>query len=481
MPFAERQFIKMIIDNMRSADDIPVAVTFISNGLYYVYDVYNNHILKLNKYQYAEINKLFKIGIKAYKEIKSDTLEYKDVLSLILRGYLRPAWIKQIKHPDTDLVEDILSRGLQQLVLQVTQNCNFKCRYCVFSCDNDINRIHNKVNMSWEIAQKSIDFFSEHSQDSMTIYINFYGGEPLLNFHIIKKSVDYIEKIFKTKKVIYNMTTNGSIITDEIIDYLSSKSFNLTISLDGPPDIQNYNRKFGQNGYKTFDIVWKNIEHIRQRNPSWFCNNIHFNPVYFLDENPNEIINFFHSNFICRDKIHLNFANLSGIDYYSTSQNTYLAKATAVMPFQENIYDEFKENITAKTVISSVWHHSGPCVPGERKVFVDINGKLFPCEKVDSSEGNSIGTIFDGIDITKATSLLNIGTMTENRCKNCFAMRFCNICMQKCFNPESGTIDADSKIVHCKNKQNMILNFLKKLVVGIPAMKSQEENNGSRG
>ncbi len=456
----------MIIDYMRSTDDIPVAVTFISNGLFYVYDVYNNHILKVNKGQYVEINNLLKIGIKAYKEIKSDTQAYNDVLGLILRGYLRPAWIEQIKHPDTDLVEDILSRGLQQLTLQVTQDCNFKCRYCIYSRDNDINRTHNKVNMSWDIAQKSIDYFNEHSKDSMSVYISFYGGEPLLNFELIKKCVDYIEKTFKTKTVTFNMTTNGSIVTDEIIDFLSSKRFNLTISLDGPPDIQNFNRKFGKNGGDTFDIVWKNISRIRQRNSSWFCNSIHFNPVYFLDENPEEILNFFLLNSIGRNKVHMNFANLSGVDYFSASQNIYLAKKTAVMPFQGKIYHEFEKNITANKSISSIWHHSGPCVPGGRRVFVDIYGQLFPCEKVDCSKENCIGNIFDGIDIPKATSLLNIGTMTEHQCKHCFAIRFCSICMQKCYNPESGAIDVNQKILQCKKEQNMILKFLRNYVVG---------------
>lgn len=454
----------MITDLINTTNDIPVAVAFTDNGAFYFYDAYYNHILKVNKAQYVEINSLLQLGLKAYENLKRNTQAYYDVTSLILKGYFRPAWIEQVKHPDTDLLEDILSRGLQQLTLQVTHNCNFKCRYCLYSRESGIDRIHNKAEMSWDTAKKSIDFLYEHSKDSMSINISFYGGEPLLNFKLIKECVNYVEKLFKTKVVTFNMTTNGSIITDEIIDFLSSKGFYLTISLDGPPDIQNYNRKFGSTGYDTFNIVWDNIVHINERNPNWFSNNVYFNPVYLGGENPEKIIDFFRLNSINTDKVHLNFANLSGVDFFSTSQNIYLTNKSTIMPFQEKLYGDFETNITDSRTIPSIWHHGGPCAPGGRKIFVDINGILFPCEKLNCSIGNSIGNISDGINTEKATSFLNIGTLTEHECKNCYAIRFCDICMQKCYNPESETIDASQKRLQCEKKKKTILHFMKYFV-----------------
>lgn len=82
--------------------------------------------------------------------------------------------------------------------MQVTQNCNLRCQYCVYS-GSYINRVHNNKRMSVEVAKQAIDFLVKHSENSKEISIGFYGGEPLLEVPLIREVVDYAEGVFSGK------------------------------------------------------------------------------------------------------------------------------------------------------------------------------------------------------------------------------------------------------------------------------------------
>jgi len=113
--------------------------------------------------------------------------------------------------------------------------------------------------MSWDIAKKSIDFMLSHSADANAIDVSFYGGEPLLNPDLITKCMDYTLKKAEGKLVSFHVTTNGSLLTDEIIEALLKSNSKITVSLDGPKEIQDKNRKTIC-GEGTFDLVFDNIK-----------------------------------------------------------------------------------------------------------------------------------------------------------------------------------------------------------------------------
>ena len=97
-----------IITNVKK--DIPVMKLFIKEGNFYVYDTYNNLILRVNAGQYQELTKLYKYGIHWYKNLKTNMQSYKDIIMLLERGFFREPWIEKIEHPLTYLVEDIVTR-----------------------------------------------------------------------------------------------------------------------------------------------------------------------------------------------------------------------------------------------------------------------------------------------------------------------------------------------------------------------------------
>ena len=455
-----------IITNVKK--DIPVMKLFIKEGNFYVYDTYNNLILRVNAGQYQELTKLYKYGIHWYKNLKTNMQSYKDIIMLLERGFFREPWIEKIEHPLTYLVEDIVTRKLNYMTLQVTQDCNFKCRYCLFTKNNGIERVHSTKNMSYVTAKDSIDYLWDHSKDSDTILIGFYGGEPLLNYSLIKKVVEYANSRFETKRVKYNMTTNGSIINDEIIKFLTNNDFSLTISLDGPSDIQNLHRKMYYSGDNSFDLVWKNVNRIRSQSPKWFDQKVIFHPVLLPGENVSPIYDFFDENSIHQNKVQVVYANMAGIDYDSDfGQNQRLKiedKELMKRVMTQNNRTNLQEKYNDKKVISSVWHHNGPCVPGLKKIFIDVDGYIYPCEKVNSSCNNSIGSIYMGINEKKVQDFMNLGKMTEESCKECFAMRFCTQCMFDCYNPETEENDITQKKIRCKQVIKSTIKFLKETV-----------------
>lgn len=152
-----------------------------------------------------------------------------------------------------------MNGNLRQLILQVTQNCNLRCKYCVYS-GSYVNRTHTKKRMSFEIAKQAVDFYFAHNTNKDAGVISFYGGEPLLEMELIKKIVVYSEKLYEGKELRFNMTSNATLLTDEIADFLYEHNFNLTISLDGPEEVHNQSRVFADSKTGTFQCIIKNLE-----------------------------------------------------------------------------------------------------------------------------------------------------------------------------------------------------------------------------
>ena len=125
--------------------------------------------------------------------------------------------------------------SLSDLVLFITEDCNFDCKYCY--------HIMGKSVMSRELIKDSLDFFLEYLEESHTIH--FLGGEPLLEFDLIKETIEHIEKKNKSLKKTATpaLTTNGSLLTEKILEYMNAHHFKMGISFDGLP--QNRSRKKG--------------------------------------------------------------------------------------------------------------------------------------------------------------------------------------------------------------------------------------------
>lgn len=445
--------------------DIPIIKLFVVGRKYYVYDAYCNEILCISKELYLSLQRLLEKGIDAFIRQENTSVVQKDIRLLMERGYLSPPFVSEIARTDDSLIEEMLSRCLSALILQVTQNCNFSCRYCLYVQDSHPNRTHSTEKMSIETAKQSVDFMFDHAQDSHEITLSFYGGEPLLNFEVIRDTVIYAEQKFAHKQVTFHTTINGSLLSKEIIAFLVEHNFYLMVSLDGPKHLNDKHRKFRDSGCGTFDIVYKNILKIKEMDEDYFRRNVRFMSVYFLDENTEEIQSFFKEIGISASHVNIVPAYLSGIDYgYDALSLAKRAPKDNSNLISKATGERYKKVLSEHTKLFPVFHPGGACVPGVTKLFVNTSGCFYPCEKVVESDYLSIGNLENGFDIEKVRKFANIGRATDEDCKSCWAMRFCNMCIVHCTDVNSYTIQKSVKKQECFAQKRVIESWLKEQV-----------------
>lgn len=237
----------------------------------YAFDVNTNQLIQVNEELYDYLKKSSDASISSAAKKQLDFLTS--------HGYLSSKHPKKMKHYQSDLLEYQLNENVAQVTLQVTQQCNFRCSYCPYTtAEFDVQRKHNSNTMSYETAKAAVDFFAEHSANQNDVCVGFYGGEPLLEYDLIKAMVEYSEKIFKGKNLTFTVTTNGSLFTPENVKFFNEHNFNVMISLDGPPEVHDRSRKFAATGMGTFSVIAKNIQMIKEDFPEFF-NKISFNIV----------------------------------------------------------------------------------------------------------------------------------------------------------------------------------------------------------
>ena len=226
---------------------------------YYLYDVNKDTIIAVSSAVYNYLD-----DKKSFEELSSEDQCY--VNELKVSGYLSSKRYSEIRHPGLDRMEYELNRRCSQLILQVTQACNLVCFYCPYAnkTGGALQRDHSNKMMSWETAKAAIDFYFEHSIDCEEISISFYGGEPLIAYNLVKKCVEYAEELFAGKKIVFNMTTNATLFTDEMIDFFYNHNFSLLFSIDGPEKIHDINRR-RSDGTGSFKIAFANLRKVAEK------------------------------------------------------------------------------------------------------------------------------------------------------------------------------------------------------------------------
>lgn len=428
----------------------------IGNKRSYLYDANINKVVLLPEYISDDS---FRFTAE-YLRKKMDL--YKNLLK---QGFFRGKRLDRIENPEVKNVDTVLDKGIERLILQVTQGCNLACSYCFFS-----EQYHHKkecVMMNWEIAKRGIDYYIQHAEAVKELKFNFYGGEPLLNFELIKKCVEYIEKRISDRKCQFSITTNLTLLNEEMADFLEKYHFLILVSLDGPQDIHDRNRKY-KDGNDTYKTVISNLQYMKDRHPDFF-NTITFNAVL---TNQEDYINI--KNYFLREH-----PVISGNDFIISPLYLGIDQRQFASPKRERkirareYIDQIKENIqrckelvlsyllafeiiqvdfqneerytdieltnwlknfiflTSNNALSlsDLGHPSGSCIGGSSRLMLDPEGKFWPCEKINTNNDElSIGDVFRGIQGEKVKKMLNFSKGNEP-CYQCWAFRFCGLCV----------------------------------------------------
>lgn len=243
------------------------------------------------------------------------------------------------------------------------------------------------------------------------------------------------------------------IITVLLICYFIKNNIQIMFSLDGPKEVHDKNRIFAGSNRGSFEKLRDSMKMIYSMDRKYYKKNVSFNTV--LDPQ-NELRTIY--EFLDKDRlISKNLSRISVLnDNYTDKQCEFSGEFV-----EEQEYEYFKcflsklkrinEKFVARAVkeefdnemreikqheekmqeeISKVNHHSGPCIPGAKKIFVTAEGNIYPCERVSEiSEVSKIGDIKKGIDKNKVLNLLNIERYSQDRCKDCWAYQHCTICI----------------------------------------------------
>lgn len=359
------------------------------------------------------------------------------------------------------MFEKMLANEVRNITLEVTEKCNLRCNYCIYNPSHPNYREFGHRHMTFETAKKAIDFLDKHSSENKEIYIGFYGGEPLLNFELIKKCIDYGNAKIKDKNVIYSMTTNATLITEDIADFLVENKMVLTISLDGPKSIHNENRVY-VNGKGSFDDAEKGLKNLIKaykkvgEHPSFGFNVVTSGPNY--EEKYEKIQEFFKKS----DWIPDNISVLSTMvdpgpqemeyvlpqskeeKYYTNKINEPLLdwsdrkkqKSSKEQLFSQGDINKGLLRIHKRLLLdgpAQKYGMNGCCVPGQRRILVTVDGELYPCEKVGNVP--SLGNVDIGFDIPKIKKFYVEDFINEAKkyCKNCWAVNLCSVCYTNCY------------------------------------------------
>lgn len=156
---------------------------------------------------------------------------------------------------------------LQRIVLNTTNQCNLACGYCYEYSDDRISTTANKPKyMGEDVAKAAIDTLMKESASRPLLHVTFFGGETLLNFPLMKWAVEYArtEAAKLGKQVDFSLTTNATLLTEEIVDFLAENRIGVTVSIDGDRELNDRMRVF-HNGKGSYDVIAPKIKMLLER------------------------------------------------------------------------------------------------------------------------------------------------------------------------------------------------------------------------
>ena len=323
---------------------------------------------------------------------------------------------------------------LNTVVLNVNTGCNLSCSYCY---KEDLDKPSAGKKMGLETAIQSIEMLIAESPQEERYNVVFFGGEPLSNLALIREVVDYSERRFAElgKPVDFTMTTNATLLTEEIVDWLNEHRFGISISMDGPKAIHDKNR-ITVGGQGTYDVVSRKARMLLERYQS--------RPVgarVTLTKGITDIRRIWDHLFNELGFAEVGFAPVTSgdISYYNLSDE----ELAAVFSNMKTLGQEYLEAaLEHRNIGFSNMHqlitdlHEGnkkalPCGAGVAMLAVDHEGGLNLCHRFTGSDLDTFGSVQQGMDKARLGDFLEQRLDRTNT--GCASCRIRNLCSGGCY------------------------------------------------
>jgi uncharacterized protein len=382
--------------------------------------------------------------------------------------------IKQQHKPSNFVVEDSLvyselKKDWFKLELEVTEDCNMRCGYCVYSGNYAREREHTLGAMTEDIALKAINLYAEHVQGGKA-NIGFWGGEPLLNVGLIKRVVEAGKEVFAVP--MFHLTSN-MLLAHKHAQYLAEENFFLTASLNGPKEI-NDDHRVTKGNLGTFDHVMNALDNIQNISPDFF-ERVMFSVVLTQPARIDEVRDFFRKHFEFNP---IKLSMVSGaslrkpLEAYSKQNlelyagkvgllaEEYIQKVKSrqdVDPFLRSYFEPLVSVVRDRTVsrVNENLYPMGFCIPGQNKLFVNASGELGACS--DTIGQMKIGDVHEGLDYMLLLRQIQQHVDYRNDlCLDCWAQRLCKNCFATA-KDENGDLSYSGASNHCQTAKSAVL------------------------
>ena len=336
-----------------------------------------------------------------------------------------------------DLYEEIAMAGdesesyIKALCLNVIHDCNLRCKYC-FADEGEYKGCRKP--MSAEVGKRAIDYVLENSGNIKNIEVDLFGGEPLMVFDTIKEIVDYAKEKDKlyNKNIRFTMTTNATLLNDEIIDYIDKNMGNIILSIDGRKEV-NDNVRIRVDGSGCYDRILPNIKKmVDRRDPS--------KQYYARGTFTRENTDFFEDVMALANE---GFSEIS-IEPVVLPDSHNLSIRSEDLPKIYEQYDMLYKEMLRRAENNDnpfkFYHfnidlNGGPCVykriagcgAGHEYVAITPDGDIYPCHQFVGNEEFLLGNINSGIkNKNLSKDFKNAHIYNKPKCKECWARFYCS-------------------------------------------------------
>ena len=318
---------------------------------------------------------------------------------------------------------------VKALCLHIAHDCNLACEYC-FAEEGEYHG--RRALMSYEVGKKALDFLISHSGNRINLEVDFFGGEPLMNWQVVKDLVHYGRSLEEAnhKKFRFTLTTNGVLLNDDILEFANREMSNIVLSIDGRKQVHDRMRPFrgGQGSYEGIVPKFQKVAKSRNQMNYYVRGTFTHHNLDFSED--------------VKHLADLGFEQISVEPVVAKEQDSYAIKEID-LPVLYAEYDKLAQEIIKRHNEGNGFNffhfmidlEGGPCVAkrlsgcgsGTEYLAVTPWGDFYPCHQFVGQEEFLMGNVDTGIvrsDIVDTFKTCNV--YAKEKCKNCFAKFYCS-------------------------------------------------------
>lgn len=448
---------------------------FEESGMGFVLDIHTNRLFRVSGDEYRALD-MWNSGVGLEETAVKFPAEVAEIRNQKNKGIFASEPFAGLAFGMNwnEISYNIINRR-ESTVLELTQQCNLRCRYCTFGGGFSDHRTHSDKFMTRDTTEKAIEQAFRHNQDLDEIRIGFYGGEPLLAWPMLTHAVDLTRNLAGTKKVHFSLTTNGTLLDEKKAAFLYDHEFTVLVSIDGPASLHDHYRVFPDGsgsyahairGLKFLLDAYGNaaeekialsmvvpsgqwMRHIRRlwQDEPWLPKGIMTSltvvepPEGFQAIVPplDKTVKSLRSRWLDRVK----------------------QQRTAEIGAEEGLFEETMAFIHQRKRFRSrreTLFPNGCCIPATRKVYVRVDGEYRLCERAHGVP--ALGNVWDGVNLERVKAVIDdYCHYSWFDCKDCPTASICKLCFAHAF--KNGRLDMDKKREICKGSKQLQIENLK--------------------